>query len=322
MKTYNKSTIIKILSIFAVVALLVATFIIAKSKSGYQTYVKDGYFFDTYVSFTVYSPKDAEYLDGCEEICRKYQNLFDKNTEGSDIYRINNAGTEPVKVDPETYKLISDAYMFSEETQGKIDMTVENLVLLWGFEDKSVTASLPTDKELDEALALTDYRKIVLSDNCTIIKTDKNVKIDPGFIAKGYIADRIAEYLKENGVESAIINLGGNILCVGSRPNGEAFNIGIKDPNDTSTIIETLNVSNKSVVTSGTYERYVTINNIKYHHILDSRTGYPAETSVQSVTIICDSSEYGDALSTACLILGEKNSRELLQKYNAEAIFK
>lgn len=323
MANASKSKLIKIISVTGLILLAAALFVFAsRSNKKTKSFVKDGFFFDTYVSFTVYSAEDSKYLEECLGMCRKYQALFDKNTPGSDIYRINNAGTKPVKVDIETYNLLSDALEICNETEGKIDITVENLILLWGFENEIPPTTLPNKDDMAKALELTDYKAIVLSDGCTVTKLNKDIKIDPGFIAKGYIADKIGEFLKSKGVESALINLGGNILVIGSKPNGDDFTIGIKDPVNPDQTSGSVNVSNKSVVTSGTYERYVTVEGKKYHHILDPQTGYPAESEIQSVTIISDSSEYGDALSTACLILGEKESQILLDKYNAKAIFK
>ena len=150
---------------------------------------------------------------------------------------------------------------------------------------------------------------------------DSNVQVDLGFIAKGFVADKLKEYLVEKGVKSAIISLGGNVVVIGSKPDGSDYNIGIKDPDNPEGIIDSISVSDKSVVTSGTYERYVEYDGVKYHHILNTNTGYPVKTDVKSVTIISDSSLEGDALSTICLILGEEKSKDILEKYNAQAIF-
>ena len=135
--------------------------------------------------------------------------------------------------------------------------------------------------------------------------------IDLGAIAKGYIADQIKSYLLKNKVNSALINLGGNILCVGQK-NNNPFSIGITDPQNTNHSILSLNINNLSIVTSGTYQRYIEINSKKYHHILNPSTGYCYDNGLSSVTIISKSSLQGDALSTVCFALGKEKGLALL----------
>ena len=282
----------------------------------------DGYYFDTYVNLTVYNHKDAKYLDECLKMCERYEKLLSRTLEGSDIWNVNNAGGEAVRVDPETYYLIERALEFCEETDGAVDLTVAPLVDAWGFNhNDEVRANKPSDEEINEALDKVNYKNVILLDNNMIKLKGEGTKIDLGFIAKGYIADKLKEYLVSKNVKSAIISLGGNIVVIGSKPDGNDYNIGIKDPNNTGDIIQSLKVSDKSVVTSGTYERYVEYSGVKYHHILDTKTGYPVDNGVQSVTIVSDSSLEGDALSTLCLILGEDNIENLKEKYDFEYRF-
>lgn len=315
----NKKSVIFLSVAMLLCLLFLLIFYAPRNKQA--TLKKSGYYFDTYIELTVFSQKDSKYLDECLKICEKYDSLFDKTNPDSDIYKINHANGNPVIVNEETYSLISDAIKFCEETNGALDITIENVVSLWGFENKSEIVSLPNEKELENALSHVDYKTITLSENNRVSLKDPMAQIDLGCIAKGYIADRIRDYLLENNVSSAIISLGGNIVVIGNKPDGQQYTIGIKDPNNAAGIISTIDVSDCSIVTSGTYERFLTIDNIDYHHILDTNTGYPIDNGIKSVTITTYSSETADVLSTACLILGEEKSKPLLEKYNAVAEF-
>lgn len=314
MNNRNKTLIM----ISVVVLAVLAMFLYANFRTAPVT--KEGYYFDTHVSITVYSKHDARCIDDCMKMCERYDNLFSKTAEGSDVWNINHSNAKPVTIDSETYRLIEDSLVFCEETNGALDITVEGLINVWGFEDAENVSTLPSEKVLEEALSHVGYQNVILGENNTITVNDSQTKIDLGCIAKGYIADRIKEYLISKNVKSAIVSLGGNIVVIGSKPDKSEYKIGIKDP-DSQGIISSVSVRDKSVVTSGTYERYIELDNTKYHHILDTKTGYPVNNNIKSVTITSDSSEIGDALSTACLILGEKESKALLEKYNAEAVF-
>lgn len=285
--------------------------------------VKEGFYFDTYISITVYSAKYEKELNECMKMCERYENLFSRTVEGSDIYNINNAGGEYVDVDPETYYLLTKALEYCKETNGAADITVAPLMDIWGFsvKDPEYVPSLPDDATLSVALNHVNYKNVILDTPGKVRLNDKYAAIDLGFIAKGYIADKLKEYLESQGVKSAIISLGGNINVIGTKPDGSDYNIGIKDPDNSSAIISSVSVNDKSVVTSGTYERYVLIDDKKYHHILDTKTGYPVDNNIKSVTIISDNSLDGDALSTICLILGEEKSKEILEKHGASAAF-
>ena len=193
---------------------------------------------------------------------------------------------------------------------------------LWDFTSGIEEKAPPTKKDIDTILPHINYKNVILKDG-TVTLTDPEAGIDLGFIAKGFIADKLKEYLMEQGVTSALINLGGNILTIGSKPDGSAYTIGVKDPFSVNGgHLTTVSSTDNSVVTSGTYERYFTWENTRYHHILDASTGYPAETDIAGVTIICDSSTKADALSTTCLLLGKEKALELLASFpDTEGIF-
>lgn len=324
----SKKNLLQILILLLVTAGIIVSVVLTGRKG--KSLNKDGYYFDTYVNLTVYSSKDSKYLDECLKMCEKYDALFSPTIEGSDVYNINHAAGESVKVDPETYYLLQRAIEFCEETDGAVDITIAPLMDTWGLSHESgilseagITGnkSKPSDIKVHDALKNVDYRNVILEDDYTVRLNNPETRIDLGFIAKGYIADKLKEYLVSKDVKSAIISLGGNVVVIGTKPDGSDYNIGIKDPDNSGEIIESLKANNSSVVTSGTYERYVEYDGIKYHHILDTATGYPVDNGIKSVTVLSDSSLEGDALSTVCLILGEEGSKDILTKYNAKAVF-
>lgn len=272
--------------------------------------------FDTVVTITLYGTGDTDALDGAIALCQSYDSLFSRTTEGSDVYRINHAKGETVTVSPETITLIRQSVAYSELTDGAIDITIAPVKDLWDFSsvEKIADASaLPEETALTDALSHVDYRCISYDEAaCTVTLSDPEAQIDLGFIAKGYIADRVKEYLVSEGITSATINLGGNVLTVGSKPDGTPFQIGIEKPFETATPIDVLSITDRSVVTSGVYERCFQIEDVLYHHILDPKTGYPVSNDLLSVTIVSDSSMEGDALSTACLMLGLDDAMTLI----------
>lgn len=267
---------------------------------------------DTVVTITLYDTDDRTVLDQAVSLCNDYEKLFSRTLPESDIYRINHSGGKTVKVDPQTIDLIKEALTYCEMTDGAVDITIAPVKELWDFSG-SEDPHLPEEASLSEALSHVDYHCVTYDEEAlTVTLTDPHAMIDLGFIAKGYIADRIKEYLISAGVNSAIIDLGGNVLTIGEKPDGSAFSIGIQTPFEDS-IIKVLPTRDGSVVTAGIYERCFTIDGVLYHHILDTRTGYPVSNELLSVTILSDSSMEGDALSTACLILGSEKAQKLLE---------
>ena len=317
-----KKRIIQILIVLFILAPFVALAILWGNNG--KTYTRDGYYFDTYVSITVYSMKDLDLLEGCMEMCEKYDNSLGRLNLG-EMTMINQQAYAGVDVSDDTYYLFERALEFCDETNGAVDITIAPLLDIWGFthdaKGNTLTDRKPSDLELRQALKKVNYKKVKLYEGNRVKINESGVQVDLGFIAKGFVADKLKEYLVENNVESAIISLGGNVVVIGSKPDGSDYKIGIKDPDNPEGIIDSISVSNKSVVTSGTYERFVEYDGVKYHHILNTNNGYPVKTDVKSVTIISDSSLEGDALSTICLILGEEKSKDILEKYNAQAIF-
>lgn len=276
--------------------------------------------FDTVISVRIYDSADEDVLKGCENLCKKYDAMFSNKIEDSEISQINNAGGAPVEVSEDTITLIKKGIYYSEMSNGAFDITIGSVTDLWDF--KAENPSVPDKQKLADAVSHVNYKNIIIKDN-TVRLLDAKAKLDVGAIAKGFIADRLKDYLEEEGVTHALINLGGNVLAMGKKLDGSEYNIGIQKPFDESgNPITSVKISDQSIVTSGTYQRYFEQNGKIYHHILDPKTGYPCENNLNSVTIITDSSLTADALSTTCFLLGyDKASNLINQLDNVDAVF-
>lgn len=269
---------------------------------------------DTVITVTLYDG-DGDILNGALEICEKYEKILSRTVEGSDIYRINNALGATVEVLPETAELITLAKQMAQSSDGAFDPTVLPLVELWNV---SEAVFPPSASEVEAARSTVGFQNISVDGNKVTLSNGATV--DLGGIAKGYIADRVKEYLVSKGVTSAIINLGGNTLLVGNK-NGEDFSVGVQKPFAKSgELCARIMLDGKTAVTSGTYQRYFEADGRIYHHIIDTSTGWPADNGITSVTVIADSSAVADGLSTACLVLGAERGAELAKAYGVELI--
>lgn len=253
-------------------------------------------------------------------MCEEYEAKFSRTIESSEVSQINAAGGAPVEVSQDTVTLIKKGIYYGDLSDGAFDITIGAVSSLWDF--KAEDPSPPSPEAIAEAVKHVNYRKIQIDGN-TVRLLDGAAKLDLGAIAKGYIADRLKEYLKEEGVRHALINLGGNVLAVGDKLGGSPFNIGIQKPFDTDgEPITSVSLDNQSVVTSGTYQRYFEKGEILYHHILSSSTGNPCNNGLNSVTIITNSSLTADALSTTCFLLGPDEGMKLVNQLdNVDAVF-
>lgn len=283
---------------------------------------RTGFYFDTVIQITLYDTEDESILDGCFALAEKYENLFSVTKEGSDVWNINHARRETITVSEETVSLLVKAVDYANTTEGRIDPTIRPVSALWDFGSEG-KAHVPKETDIKEALSHVSCDTIRFgigpSDATgesiynTVTLTDSEAAVDLGFIAKGYIADQMKEYLLSEGVESACISLGGNVLTIGEKPDGSPFRIGIQEPfAPEGTTLDTVEIRDTSVVTSGIYERCFNENGKLYHHVLDTSTGYPVDNELAGVTIICESSTKADALSTACLCLGLEEGRRYL----------
>lgn len=285
---------------------------------------------NTAVTITIYDSDDTDLLTECMALCDKYEKIFSRTDADSELYKLNHRELTAVNGTADTFQLsepltelIQTGLSYCELSEGAFDIAIEPLTSLWDF--TSDDPEVPSDSLIQEALPLCDYCDITFSEtnpDQVTLKTAETA-IELGAIAKGYIADRLKEYLLSQDVHSAIINLGGNVLCIGSKPDGTPFKIGIQKPfADRSETIAVMDITDKSVVSSGVYERCFEQDGILYHHLLDPKTGYPYANDLIAVTIISDKSVDGDALSTSCFALGLEKGLELADSLDGvEAFF-
>ena len=276
-----------------------------------------GFYFDTVVTVTFYgAPQDL--MAQVWQACERYENLLSKTVEGSDVQRVNASHGEPVTVNPETWELLRRAKEISTLTGGAFSVTIAPLSAQWDF--TGGTNRMPTDEERLAALPLVNDELLVLGENNTVTLPE-GMEIDLGGIAKGYIADRVAEMIRGQ-VHGATLSFGGNVYAVGLKPDGTAFNLGIQDPDGaTGSPIAAVQATDTSLVTSGIYERYFMVGDTRYHHILDPGTGLPADSDLASASILSESSMDADALATACIVLGRDKAKALLEALGYDGVF-
>ena len=295
---------------------------------------------NTAIQITIYDSQDKSLLDDCLALCDRYELIFSRTNENSELYKLNhrkdtsdkdpNADGQtipyPISGTADTWhisedlaSLLSQGLSITRESDGAFDIAIAPLTSLWDFtaEDPKV----PDDAAIQKALPLCSSDGVTIDDQDITLPSD-DIQFDGGAIAKGYIADRMKDLLVKKGVNSAIINLGGNVLCIGSKPDGTPFKVGIQKPfadrNETEAVMD---ITGKSVVSSGIYERCFKQNGKLYHHILNPKTGFPYDNSLISVTIISDQSVDGDALSTTCFALGLEDGLKFAEKKGVQAVF-
>lgn len=301
-----------------VVLMLCTLLIIPQTGCSDEEPVSENQFLlDTVCTLTVYGMGEADAqaaIDKAFECCRDYENMLSKTVEGSDIYRINHAGGEFVTVEPETRELIEQGMEYGDLSEGMFDITIGAVSELWDFHADH--PQVPEAARIEEAVKTVDYKKIQIKGNQVRLE-NPGARIDLGGIAKGYIADRMTEVMEETGVEHATVNLGGNLVAIGEREEGRPWRIGIELPySNGSDILGSVDLADKTLVTSGVYERYFEQDGTLYHHVLDPNTGYPIDNSLNAVVILGNKgrSMECDVLGTVCLALGEEKSRKLLSR--------
>lgn len=300
---------------------------------------KDEYLLDTICSVSIYtienekgetlSAADAEdeanaAIGGAFDVCRELESRLSRTREDSDISRINAAGGEWTEVDSDTAELIRKGIEYSKLSDGDFDISIGGVTGLWDFHASEADQKLPDENELEEAASHVDYNKIEI-DGSRVRLADPAAEIDLGAIAKGYIGDMMCDALEDAGVRSGIINLGGNVICIGAKSDTDDFVIGIETPfSDRTEITAKVNAADETLVTSGIYERKIEVDAKIYHHILSAETGYPVDSDLSSVTLIAPKGRSAeiDALSTICLIKGYEEGLELIDQLpDIEAVF-
>lgn len=330
---------VKKLNILLLAAALLLSAGCGTGGSSAEPVMDDGYYLDTVCSISVYRMTDAEgevkeaadmaeeaqaAIDEAFALCSGLESKISRTRKDSDISNINNAKGAWVEVSEDTCELLRKGLEYSQLSDGAFDITVGGLTEQWDFHAAEDEAKIPDEKALSEAARHVGYKYLEI-DGSRVRLTDPETKLDLGGIAKGFIGDRMAELLESKGVVSAVINLGGNVICIGSKTDEEPFVIGVEAPfSDRSEIIGKINAADKTLVTSGVYERRIEVDGKTYHHILDTATGWPVETDLDAVTLIADKGRSGDidALSTICLIMGAGEGQEFIENMDGiEGVF-
>ena len=274
---------------------------------------------DTSVDLALITDNDGEkIINEISNLINDFDKRFSHTDSHSEIYKLNN--TQEEKLSGEAYELIKGCEEFYNDTDGSFDITVGMLSNLWN--ETFRTGILPDKQIIADSLKTVGYNSLIFDDSEKSIKITKDFQnINLGAVVKGYTADKIKDILETNKVENALINLGGNIYAKGKNKNGDLWNIGVCDPKNNEEVLLSLRLSDKFIITSGNYIRYKDFDSVRYHHIVDAKTGYPVFNELNSVTIIADSGFIGDALSTACFLMGFEESKQLLEKYGVLAVF-
>jgi thiamine biosynthesis lipoprotein len=244
----------------------------------------------------------------------RIENLISEWQPHTQISQVNqNAGVQPVKVDKEVFDLTKRAIDYSKMSNGAFDISTVSMDKIWRF-DGSMT-EMPSSESIKKSIANVDYRNIILdSINSTIFLKNKGMKIGFGSIGKGYAADKGRELMQNKGIKAGIVNASGDIATWGTQINGKPWAIGIRNPFKRQKVAKILKLKNSAVATSGSYEKYAEIDGVRYSHIINPKTGFPA-TGLTSVTIYGPSSEFCNALSTSIMVLGEKEGLKLVRKF-------
>lgn len=259
---------------------------------------------DTYMTLTAYGDNADKALSESEKEIKRIDAMLSTGSSDSEISKLNKK--KELEVSEETFSLIKRAKEIGEDTGRVFDISVYPVMQAWGFTDKNYR--VPEKDELEGLLKRVDVSKVVLDEKKHTVSLDDGMAIDLGGIAKGYTSDRIIEIMKENGVEHALINLGGNVKTFGKKPDGSDWRIAIIDPEDQENYIGGVEVSDKAVITSGGYQRFFEKDGERYFHIIDLSDGFPARNGLTSVTIVSEDGTLADALSTTLFIMGPEKA--------------
>lgn len=269
----------------------------------------------TVVTQKIYGSFAAKEIEKNKAIIDDLDDMISWRENVSEIAKLNSGETLDIAYLADAVKLCGE---ISALSGGVFDITVGGVSRLWSIGEE--TERIPSDNEINAELQNVGYGKIKLGENS--VSLPEGVTIDLGSVGKGMACDAVKAYLDSGNMQGAVVSVGGSILAWGDyNKAGDKWQIAVAHPRNEGEYLGVLSIDEGFVSTSGDYERYFEKDGKRYHHILDATTGYPAETDIISVTVVCDSGIVSDALSTACFILGEENSRELLEKYKASAIF-
>ena len=282
------------------------------SSAGTDSQSIDLFAMDTAMTLTAYGDHAGEALEAAKSEIERLDALFSISSESGDIYALNHDHT--VALQEDTRALLSRALEVSASTGGIFDCTIEPVMQAWGFTTQDYR--VPTPAELSTLLAHVDYTQVQLDGSTAAIPDD--VQVDLGGIAKGYTSDRMMQVFSENGVTSGIISLGGNVQALGLKPDGSRWRVAVQDPENSEENFAVIEIEDEAVITSGGYQRYFEEDGATYHHIIDPRTGYPADSGVISSTIISHDGTLADGLSTSLFIMGVDDALDYWRAHSDE----
>ena len=276
---------------------------------------KDIFAMDTYMTVTAYGAKAQEAVDEAEAEIQRLDELLSTGNEESEIAQLNQNKSATLSED--AGYLVERALELNKETDGAFDIAIYPVMEAWGFPTQNY--QVPTADTLESLLKLADASQIIYDENSRKISFGREgMKIDLGGIAKGYTSSRIMDIYKENNISSGLVNLGGNVQALGTKPDGSKWRVAVQSPDDTEDYLGILSVEDKAVITSGGYERYFEQDGKTYHHIINPKTGYPAENGLTSVTVVSEDGTLADGLSTSLFIMGKEEAIEFWRAHSDE----
>lgn len=311
--------------VIAVIVIIGTLFLVAACRPGgwpaAKPYKETQFLMDTVVEMTAYGPNAETAVKAAFAEFKRLHDVSNNFEQASEVSRVNQAaGQQPVKVSTDLVTMIKRANELSARLDGSFDVTIGPLTDLWAIGRKG--DYVPPQAEIDKVLPFVNCRLVVLDEASTTVYLPKaGMKLDLGGIAKGYAVDRAIDILKANGVQSALINAGGDVRVIGRRPDGNPWRVGVQHPRNPDAILAKLALTDwDTMETSGDYQRFITKDNVRYSHILDPRTGHQPR-QVSSVTMVLSSSTDGDIFSTALFVLGTERGLALLRQFpGVEAI--
>lgn len=272
---------------------------------------RDFFAMNTYIRLEAYGDKAADALSQAQERIEELESRWSTTDENSEIYAVNHSDGHSITVSEDTAAVVSFALEMAEKTRGALEPTIYPVLTAWGFTTEN--HRVPEQEEINRLLTTVDYQNVSIDGNA--IQLETGMMLDLGAVGKGYASDEIATLLREEGVTSALLNLGGNIMMIGSRFDGSDWHLGLQSPFENNTL-GILTVSDSAVVTSGNYENFFTAEDgTTYGHIIDPATGYPVNNGLASVTIVAQDGKTCDALSTALFVMGTDGAIEYWREY-------
>lgn len=283
----------------------------APGGGGRTAYSESFFAMDTYMTFTAYGVNAEDALRQAQNRIAELEGLWSVTDAGSEIYQVNHSGGQPVAVSEETRELVAFSLAMAEDTDGALEPTIYPVLTAWGF--TTGENRVPAENEILERLADVGYDRVHMESG--MITLEAGAMLDLGAVGKGYAGDEAVQILRENGVSSALLDVGGNIQAIGAKPDGSDWRVGLKDP-FSGGVLGVIRVADAAVVTSGSYERYfIGEDGKKYGHIMDPATGCPVDNGLASVTVISDEGKLCDALSTALFVMGIEGAEDYWRQH-------